>query len=140
MDPRARDFAGGKESRNGCAALEVRLHAAHDVMCGGTDRNPIPRKIEPGSPTGIRNQRKSLVDEIGIETLERQVHRPARPLRFAYDASRNKAFSWRLSDRNLVELSLTTGQATAIGETHTAVELGASVINGMAFAPPPACN
>jgi hypothetical protein len=64
----------------------------------------------------------------------------ATPLRFAYDASRSKAFSWRLSDRNLVELSLTTGQATAIGETHSAEELGASIINGMAFAPPPACN
>jgi hypothetical protein len=40
------------------------------------------------------------------------------PFRIAYDASRDKTFAWRLSDRNLVEFNLTTGAATAIGETH----------------------
>jgi hypothetical protein len=40
------------------------------------------------------------------------------PLRITYDSTRDKAFSWRDSDNNLLEFSMTTGAVTAVGQTH----------------------
>jgi hypothetical protein len=61
------------------------------------------------------------------------------PLRVAYDASRDKAFAWRPSDRNLVAFDLVTGAATPIGETHAAGAYGGAPTRGFFVAPAPAC-
>jgi hypothetical protein len=57
------------------------------------------------------------------------------PLRFAYDESRSKAYGWRPSDRNLVELSLLDGTATAIGETHASTVYPNEPSQGFTVAP-----
>lgn len=57
------------------------------------------------------------------------------PLRFAYDASRSTAYSWRQSDRNLLAMSLVNGTVTAIGETHPASVYPGEVTQGFTVAP-----
>lgn len=59
----------------------------------------------------------------------------ATPLRIAYDVSRSKAYSWRSSDRNLLELSLVNGTATALGETHAITVYPSEVVQGFTVAP-----
>jgi hypothetical protein len=60
------------------------------------------------------------------------------PLRVAYDGSRDKAYTWRASDRNLLEINLATGAVTAIGETHAADTYAAQPCRAFFSAPPPA--
>lgn len=66
------------------------------------------------------------------------------PLRIAYDESRGKAFSWRPSDRNLLAIDMTSGAATAIGQTHAAstYQIGAvdQPSRGFFVAPAPQCD
>ncbi|HEX6239520.1 MAG TPA: hypothetical protein VFZ61_01450, partial [Polyangiales bacterium] len=62
------------------------------------------------------------------------------PLRVAYDASRDKAFAWRPSDRNLVVFDLVTGAATPIGATHAAGAYGGAPTRGFFVAPAPNCS
>ena len=88
MDARAGDLAGGKHARDRRPALEIRLHAAHDVVRGRTDRNPVTREIEPGPPARLRDQREPGVHERGIEMLQRQIH-GAGALRLANDRPRD---------------------------------------------------
>jgi hypothetical protein len=57
------------------------------------------------------------------------------PLRLAYDETRGRAYSWRTSDRNLLELSLVTGAATAIGETHASNVYPGETVQGLTVAP-----
>lgn len=59
----------------------------------------------------------------------------ATPLRMAYDESRGKAYAWRPSDRNLLELSLINGTVTPIGETHPADVYPGAVSQAMMVAP-----
>jgi hypothetical protein len=62
----------------------------------------------------------------------------ATPLRVAYDASRDKAYSWRASDGNLLEIDLASGAVTAIGETHASGTYGGQPVRAFFSAPPPA--
>lgn len=57
------------------------------------------------------------------------------PLRIAYDDSRSKVYAWRPSDRNLLELSLTTGVATPLGETHASNVYPGEPSQGFTVAP-----
>lgn len=57
------------------------------------------------------------------------------PLRLAYDETRSKAYSWRSSDRHLLEMSLTTGAVTAIGETHPVTVYPGETVQGLVSAP-----
>lgn len=57
------------------------------------------------------------------------------PLRLAYDATRSKAYAWRSSDRNLLEMSLANGTVTAVGETHPANVYPGEVVQGFVVAP-----
>lgn len=61
------------------------------------------------------------------------------PLRLAYDESRDKVFSWRVGDRNLLEINLTTMAATAIGQTHPSTSYGNALVRGFFVAPVPVC-
>jgi|GEM_PF-6419445 len=61
------------------------------------------------------------------------------PLRLAYDASRDKTFSWRASDRNLLEIALVGNTVTPIGPTHTAGMYNNQLIRAFFVAPPPVC-
>jgi hypothetical protein len=56
------------------------------------------------------------------------------PLRIAHDDTRGKTFAWRPGDRNLVELDLATGAATALGETHAAATYDAAPSRGFTVA------
>jgi hypothetical protein len=62
------------------------------------------------------------------------------PLRIDYDASRQKAFSWRPSDRNLLEINLTTGAATALGATHANTAYASQPSRGFFVAPRANCD
>jgi hypothetical protein len=57
------------------------------------------------------------------------------PLRIAYDDTRSKAYAWRQSDRNLLEMSLANGTVTAIGETHPSTVYPGEVTQGFTVAP-----
>lgn len=57
------------------------------------------------------------------------------PLRFAYDATRSTAYSWRQSDRNLLTMSLVDGTVTAVGQTHAANVYPGDVVQGFTVAP-----
>jgi hypothetical protein len=59
----------------------------------------------------------------------------ATPLRLAYDGTRSKAYSWRQSDRNLLELSLVNGAVTPIGETHGINVYPGESVQGFTSAP-----
>lgn len=61
------------------------------------------------------------------------------PLRLAYDESRDKAFAWRLGDRNLVEIGITENVVKPIGPTHAAGTYGNQPIRGFFVAPSPTC-
>lgn len=59
----------------------------------------------------------------------------ATPLRITYDPTRSKAYSWRQSDRNLLEMSLANGTVTAIGETHAVTVYPGEPVQGFVSAP-----
>ncbi len=62
------------------------------------------------------------------------------PLRIAWDDSRNKAFSWRDSDNNLLGFDMSNGVATAIGPTHASGSYGNQPSPGFFVAPMPDCD
>jgi hypothetical protein len=61
--------------------------------------------------------------------------------RIAWDpvAERLLAVTARETPRRLVELDVTTGTLTPIGDTHTAAELGGNTIDAIFMAPSPTC-
>lgn len=77
--------------------------------------------------------------ETGLDTNVATVTQSDETLRIAYDASRGKAFGWRLGDRNLLEVNLATGVATALGETHPMNMFAAATIRGFFVAPSAVC-
>src|SRR3954452_10572402 len=63
MHARARHFPGGEQSRNSRSSVEVRLHAAHDVVGRWTDGYSIARQVEAGAAAHSGNQGESLMNE-----------------------------------------------------------------------------
>jgi hypothetical protein len=57
------------------------------------------------------------------------------PLRIAYDDTRGKAYAWRESDSNLLEMSLSDGTVTPLGQTHASNLYPGQVVQGFAVAP-----
>ena len=76
-----------KSPGNRRSTVQIRLHAAHDVVGGRADRDAIARQVETRPPAHLRDQRKPLVNEIRIQAFERQKHRL-----FRCDGSREQ---WR---------------------------------------------
>jgi hypothetical protein len=75
----------------------------------------------------------------GIDTNVVTVTQNDETLRVAYDGSRGKAFGWRVGDRNLLEVNLSTGAATALGETHPANMFASATIRAFFIAPSVVC-
>lgn len=61
------------------------------------------------------------------------------PLRWAFDESRAKAFAWRASDRNLLQVDLETNMVTPIGPTHAAGMYGNQNVRAFFVAHAPEC-
>jgi 3-dehydroquinate synthase len=80
---------GSKQTRNGRSSLEVGLHAAHDVVRGRPHRNPIAREVEARPPAHFRNQRKPFVDEVRVQTVQRQIDGLVRAAAFTHDRARD---------------------------------------------------
>lgn len=61
------------------------------------------------------------------------------PHRVVYDSGREKAYGWRFSDHQLLEVNLTTALGTAIGETHPLGTYANAALRGFMSAPASAC-
>ena len=83
----ARNLACGEEPWNGCSSIQICSNPAHDVVCCGPDRNPIACQVQPRTAARLRDQRETLMHEIGIEPLQRQIHRLAGAAAFANDGA-----------------------------------------------------
>ena len=99
MDSGARDFPRRKQPRNCRSSVQIRLHTAHDVMRCRTYWNPIAREIETGPSAHFRNQWESFVNEISIQSLQRQIHRLTRTAAFTHDRSRNPVTGSEVTSR-----------------------------------------
>ena len=63
--------------------------AAHQVVGGGSDRQPVGGQVEPDAPAERRQQRKPRPHLRGRQVREREIHRPPGPLGFAHDRARH---------------------------------------------------
>jgi hypothetical protein len=85
----AGNFSSREESGKGSSTVEIGLDATHHVMGRRTNRNSVARQIQAGAPARCGNQRKPSVDKIGIQSLERQVHRPTGASSLTNDRARD---------------------------------------------------
>ena len=89
MHARAGHFTRRKQPWDGRPPIEIREHAAHDVVRGGPDRDRVSRQVEAGAAAGLGNQRKTFVHVGRVEQLEREKDRPARALLFTGNRPRD---------------------------------------------------
>src|SRR6187397_858618 len=75
MNTSARHFSGSEQTGDRRASIEVGLHASHDVVRRRTNRNPIARKIKTRAAAHVGDQWKSPVDEMRVQSFERQIDR-----------------------------------------------------------------
>ncbi len=90
MHAGAGHLASRKQSRHRRPSVEIRFHAAHDVVRGGAHRNGIAREIEAGSRACLRDGREAPPDEVGIQMRQRQVDGRSGAIRLADDRSRDE--------------------------------------------------
>ena len=99
MNAGACHLARGEQARNGRTSIQIGPHSAHDVVGRGTDRNAIARKIQPRASASLGNEREPRVDEVGIESLQRQEHRLARSTALADDRPRDAITGRQIAGR-----------------------------------------
>jgi hypothetical protein len=61
------------------------------------------------------------------------------PMRFTYAPIHQQGYGWRPSDRNLLQVDLTDGSSTPVGETHPAGLYGSQPVHAFFVAPTPTC-
>jgi hypothetical protein len=96
--------------------LEVRLASSVVSVQNDTDAIFFRNGTLYGIDMAIANNRLdlfilSLTTGADIDVAAATYASGQVPLRIAYDESRKKAFGWRASDRNLVEINLESGAA-----------------------------